>query len=315
MHETMNDRNFQFIVSNGPKVPREAKTVIRKQAMKDVGIARKRKGNHSQVNPRQLTLCDPSQDHSNSDGSNTHARSLIRASVICGSGTTTSGSSSSSMACTPRSPETPPPLDWEDDIDEVVSRPENAIGMLNYPAEPAVLYSPGFSCMPSFSDYERARARFGVDLTDLAALTNFSVGKSTIAILSADPSRLASLLGQQQWSYLEYVPSRYGTSECLTAAANVLLARAHTLLAPNGHGVELCNRLYGTALRALQLALSDDMSAMDADVLCATQLLSVHEVNKPVFETCASVPRLKCLSCSLLPGIPHGHSMLTAPLD
>ena len=49
-----NTDSFAFIVSDGPKVPRGARTIIRKQAMKDVGIARKKRGNYGRANRRQV---------------------------------------------------------------------------------------------------------------------------------------------------------------------------------------------------------------------------------------------------------------------
>ncbi|KAK5125009.1 hypothetical protein LTR85_001200 [Meristemomyces frigidus] len=277
----MTDNDFPFVVSNGPKVPREARTMIRKQAMKDIGLARKKKGNYGQVNRRQLPIYDASQDDSPANGRNGRATLLIRSSVMCSSGAASSGSSSST-ARNSSSPETSPPINGDGEIDEFVPRVDRAIALLDgFNVEEALSYERLFTRMTTVPDYERARSKFGVGLTDLAILTNFNVGKSTIAVLSADPSRLASLLGQQQWSYLEYVPSRYGQSECLTAATNVLLAKVHTILAPQEECPGICNRLYGTALRALQHALSDPSSAMDADVLCATQLMSLHELLDP----------------------------------
>lgn len=127
-------------------------------------------------------------------------------------------------------------------------------------------------------EYNRVRLKFGVDIVDLSILTNFNVGKSTMAVLSDDPSRLASLLGLYQWSYLEFVPPRYGSSECLTAATNCLLARVHNLLAPNTESSSIFNRLYGKALQALQDAIGNENLVMNADVLCATQLLSLVEL-------------------------------------
>lgn len=82
-----------------------------------------------------------------------------------------------------------------------------------------------YSAISLFSNYETARAKFSIDVADLAILTNFNVGKSSIPILSSDPTRLASLLGYPQWcvsdfdnictlstanryrSYLQFVPS------------------------------------------------------------------------------------------------------------
>ena len=36
--------------------------------------------------------------------------------------------------------------------------------------------------------------------------------------------------------------------------------------------------LYAKALKTLQDAISDESTCLDSDVLCATQLLSLHEV-------------------------------------
>ncbi|KAJ5267664.1 hypothetical protein N7478_010472 [Penicillium angulare] len=47
--------------------------------------------------------------------------------------------------------------------------------------------------------YEGACSRFQVDLTDLTMLTNFNIGRGTIAALAADPSRLLSLIGGTGW--------------------------------------------------------------------------------------------------------------------
>jgi hypothetical protein len=172
--------------------------------------------------------------------------------------------------------------DWADSDDIVPREPRE--GNYGYAAHRSLTSDLVLGDLSLHPEYERARSKFGVDLMSLSILTNFNVGKSTIAILSADPTRLASLLNLHQWSYLEYVPQRYGVSECLTAATNCLLAKVHTVLAPREDSSSVCTRLYGKALRALQDALANDSSAMDADVLCATQLLSLHEVCGPHFD-------------------------------
>ncbi|KAK4549580.1 hypothetical protein LTR36_006577 [Oleoguttula mirabilis] len=254
--------------------------------MKDIGLTRKKKGNYGQVNRRQLPVYDSSEDQATANGRNARATLLIRSSVICSSGATSGGSSSSTTARSSSSPETSPPINGDGELVEFLPTVNHAGGLLDgSEAEQALSYELMFSRLTTAPDYERARSKFGVGLTDLAVLTNFNVGKNTIAILSADSSRLASLLGQQHWSYLEYVPSRYGTSDCLTAATNVLLAKVQTVLAPKDECAEICNRLYGKALRALQHAISDESLAMEADVLCATQLLSLHELLDPSRDT------------------------------
>lgn len=47
------DKDFPFIVLNGPKLNDPgARRIIRKQAMKDVGNARRRRGNYGKINQR-----------------------------------------------------------------------------------------------------------------------------------------------------------------------------------------------------------------------------------------------------------------------
>ena len=70
-------------------------------------------------------------------------------------------------------------------------------------------------------------------------------------------------------SYLQFVPSLYGTSPCLTAATNCLLAKVKGILSPYDHCKEVTMRLYAKALRTLQDAISNDQKCKEADVLCA----------------------------------------------
>ncbi|EMC99449.1 hypothetical protein BAUCODRAFT_337272 [Baudoinia panamericana UAMH 10762] len=271
MSLTMTEISFPFIVSNGPKVPKEARTTIRKQAMKDVGIARKKRGSYGRVNMRQLPVYEnaeastaqiraavlmPSSESPTVDSS--QARSRARKSALSGSTHARTASTKPSRTLV------------LNECDEQSVSP--------YLADKDVACDVVLRSMAPYPNYERACAKFGLELTSLAILTNFNVGKSTIAMLSSDPSRLASLLGHKKCSYLDYVPAYYGSSECLTAATDCLLARVHTFLAPKEECQAVCNWLYGKALRSLQDALNSDSLAVSADVLCATQLLSLHEV-------------------------------------
>lgn len=163
------------------------------------------------------------------------------------------------------------------DIDEYFPRPSRVTGATQRSLVPFDLLSSSMSTCPA---YQSARSRFGVELSDLGVLTNFNVGKSTIAIIAADPSRLITLLGRHQWSYLGFVPARYGYSKCLTAATDALLARVQHVLSPNKSFETNCGRLYGRALHTLQDALMDNKTAVEADVLAATQLIALHEVGR-----------------------------------
>ena len=168
-----------------------------------------------------------------------------------------------------------------DDIDDLVPISSPTGYQLQKWANDQAKISSALASLSLNSAYEKTRMKFCIDLTDLNILTNFNVNSSAIKVLGEDPSRLSALLGHRAWSYLEYVPARYGFSKCLTAATDCLLAKAHAVLAPQTKAVcyATCNRLYGVALRSLQDALIDDKACLEADVLCATQLLSLHEVS------------------------------------
>ncbi|KAI6859995.1 hypothetical protein KC343_g4872 [Hortaea werneckii] len=245
-----NTDSFAFIVSDGPKVPHNARTIIRKQAMRDVGIARKKRGNYSRANRRQMpeSMADASPVVGSDSGD---------VSVPCAEDA--SGDSSSKLV----------------DVDEYVPRASPVSDATQQSLAPFDLLSSNMSSCPA---YQSARSRFGVELSDLGVLTNFNVGKSTIGVIAADPSRLVTLLGRHQWSYLEFVPARYGHSKCLTAATDALLARAQHVLSPNKSFGTSRSRFYGRALRTLQDALMDNKTAVDADVLAATQLIALHEL-------------------------------------
>ncbi|KAI7285755.1 hypothetical protein KC345_g1521 [Hortaea werneckii] len=246
-----NTDSFAFIVSDGPKVPRSARTTIRRQAMKDVGIARKMRGNYGRANRRQVLEyvldASPTVNGDPGDVSLPHAGDA-------------SGDSSSTLA----------------DVDEYFPRASRVTtGATRQSLAPFDLLSSSVSSCPA---YQSARSKFGVELSDLGVLTNFNVGNGTIAVIAADPSRLITLLGRHQWSYLEFVPARYGHSKCLTAATDALLARVQHVLSPNKSLGTNCSRFYGRALRSLQDALMDNKTAVEADVLAATQLIALHEL-------------------------------------
>ena len=133
--------------------------------------------------------------------------------------------------------------------------------------------------LPS-TGYELMRIRFNFDVLDLSALTTFHVGRATAKALSLQPARLLDVLRCKQWSYLSYIPSRYGQVSCLDDAAHCAVARVrHYAVSP----AEPLNRnvltLYSKALLSLQAALNDPVLCLNPDVLCATQILSIYEVD------------------------------------
>ncbi|KAI5356914.1 putative fungal transcription factor [Septoria linicola] len=153
--------------------------------------------------------------------------------------------------------------------------PVNAVGLEQEVVE-VVPY-----CLSSEYGYQATRARYGIELTMLSLLTGFSVGKTTIGQLAENPLRMRSLVLESSGEpdpFLSLVPRRYGSSEVLTAAADCLLARAASALLPLAGFEYDAARLYAKALRRLQEAIRDARVASGSDVLCAVQLLTLHEL-------------------------------------
>jgi hypothetical protein len=101
-----------------------------------------------------------------------------------------------------------------------------------------------------------------------------------MSAMARDPHLLRTILGKQMGSYLYFVPSRYGHKPYLTAVVDCLIAKAHGTLHP--HDIKMSARvlrMYGHALKAVQTAISDGEASMDADLLCAVQMLSFYEVS------------------------------------
>lgn len=132
----------------------------------------------------------------------------------------------------------------------------------------------------STEDYWHVRSKSAIDLSSLAIFTNFNIGKSTISTLANSASRLPTVLYHQQWSYLEYIPQRYSHSKCLAAAADCILAKIGNVLSPRAGAESSVLRLYAKALQLVQQAVASS-SCIDSDVLCAIQLLSLHELFDP----------------------------------
>lgn len=177
----MTATNFPFIVSNGPKLQNDPsiRATIRKQAMKDVGNARRRRGGSTRLNSKSsgaiATTDVPIRSPANSSlESNRHSSS-------------TSDSSSDSIT----TPE-------DEDYDELV--PQKSVALKRRTARlPTSQDAFSFDAISLFSNYETARSKFQVDVVDLTMLTNFHVGASTIPILAGDRANLASLMGYRQW--------------------------------------------------------------------------------------------------------------------
>ena len=123
--------------------------------------------------------------------------------------------------------------------------------------------------------------------------------------MSKNPELLSTLLGAETQSYLQYIPSRYGHKPFLTAVIDCVSAKVHSKLYPRNDMFEgMILRMYAKALAYLQVVVAGDESSLDPDVLCAIQMLSLHEVFKTPMELLYCVGKLtKPLSCSNPAGV------------
>lgn len=255
----MADKSFRFIVSDGPRVPEDPalRTLIRKQAMKDVGIARRKRGGYGRVNLRQQPL-------ESCRGNVAAKRSL--------DGTSYDSSATSSSTSTPPTEDT--------ETESVI--PEN--GQLVLAGQTTDTWLSDLDCLMPLNNnpatgYDRMRMKYDFDIRDLSILTSFNIGKTTMMAMSSNPELLSTLFGSQMQSYLHFIPSRYGHKPFLTAVIDCVSAKAHSRLYPPNPGFDATvMRMYAKALAALQDAVAGNESSLDPDLLCAIQMLSLHEV-------------------------------------
>ena len=139
--------------------------------------------------------------------------------------------------------------------------------------------SQGIPMQPSSSGYELLRIQQDFDVLDLSALTTFHAGRATARAIAKEPSRLVGVLRSRQWSYMSFIPSRYGFNACLDDAVHCVVARVRRRLVLASTTCATNAALYSKALQSLQAALSQPGQCMQPDVLCASELLAIYEVS------------------------------------
>jgi hypothetical protein len=261
----MADSGFTFIVSSGPKVPKDPalRTLIRKQAMKDVGIARKKRGGYGRVNLRQKLVDGNTNTQIRPLGEIVESIPDSHSNVTPSSGSTPARPDTDTDATTPEEQQcisTKQAIEWHAKQTWVV--PLNG---------------------PPATDFERLRLKYHFDIRDLSILTSFKVGSGTLLAISKNPELLSTLLGAETQSYLQYIPGRYGHKPFLTAVIDCVSAKVHSKLYPRNDMFEgMILRMYAKALAHLQVAVAGVESSLDPDLLCAIQMLSLHEVCRPL---------------------------------
>lgn len=232
--------------------------------MKDVGLARRKRGNYGRVNMRQAVVVVEDKD------TGCHIESAVADASSISSSTSPSSGNQTPNSHKPAS-ETTAGTDWSEQSTNDWALTRRTSNDLNDWS----LLLPSLSCN---SAYEQTRAKFCVDIPQLSILTNWSVSRSAIPILSADPLRLFTLMEEYCWSFLEYIPQMYESNKCLAAATDCVLAKASEVLTPYPASQGQTMSLYAKALRLLQDSISDPCTSTSAEVLAATQLMALHEL-------------------------------------
>ena len=129
--------------------------------------------------------------------------------------------------------------------------------------------------------YESMKIQYDFDILDLSALTGFHTNRATAHALFSDPARLMEILRCKQWSYISFLPSRFGHVPCLDDAVRCVAAQVrYRLSAPKEPLSPKVLALYSRALASLQAALEDPYHCLQPEVLCATEMLAIYEVGK-----------------------------------
>jgi hypothetical protein len=245
-----------FLFVNGPSSSNGdpgLKTLVRKQAMKKAAESRRRNGSHKNPNVRQYPVFR--QDAVGREGN-------------AGKGPTT-------MARVD-------PLQHLPHFDEVTVRA--LLKMLSG-------QSPCREIPPSLppDSFQKMRMKFSIDPRNLCRLASVEMGRAANEALIKDPRRLLYLISPEEGgSFMSEVPSRYGNCRTLTAATDAVVAIVRSILNDDQRSDAATSMAcYSKALRTLQNALNDPKTTMEADILCATQMLSLYEVRCLPFSSSA----------------------------
>lgn len=260
-------QEFEFIVTRGPQIPDDpqVRTIIRKQAMRDAAIERKKRASSGRASSMKYRVLDSGTDVS----TRTVALSPTASEGLASLGTRTGPRSSQQGRAGSATEMTA--------FRGVIRFDHSTTSTACFEEYQIV---PPLPTANLTNGYEALRSKYRFDITDLCLLTNFYISQGTMSAMARNSDLLATILGKQTSSYLQFVPSRYGHKPYLTAVVDCLVAKAHSILHP--HDTKMSARvlmLYGQALRAVQTAVSDGEASRDADLLCAVQMLSLYEVS------------------------------------
>lgn len=259
--------NFHFIVSEGPKVPqdKDVRTLIRKQAMRDIGITR-----------RKRNYRGPKTKYGAAVNEETTVREREAEQRVRPIRVADRSANDDDQACLPASSEESGYASSDDAASWQLSASSRSTASPDNGILPCSLMR---TQNPPLG-YEALQIKYGFDLMDLSFLTSFHISQMALWAMQQQPELLATLVGHRVASYLKYVPSRYGHQSYFDAVVDCLLAKASSRMRPHEIGPRMvATKLYAKALCAVQKAVMDKETCGDADLLCAVQMLSCYEVS------------------------------------
>ncbi|KAL8650960.1 MAG: hypothetical protein Q9226_004927 [Calogaya cf. arnoldii] len=134
---------------------------------------------------------------------------------------------------------------------------------------------------PSSTGFEAVRIRFDFDpvsLSGLSGLTPLHGGRAAARLFRDKPDHLLNMLRSRKWSYFEYLPSRFGQTQCLDDAVCCVASRVRQWINNPAEPDRLALELYSKAVRSLQAALENPALCRHPDVLCATEIMTIFEL-------------------------------------
>ncbi|QSZ29364.1 hypothetical protein DSL72_003878 [Monilinia vaccinii-corymbosi] len=311
---------YQFVNSTplNPSMQQDlaVRVLIRKQAMKKASAARRRDGNYGKHNLRQYPVfvlgdkigCEEprvrvignglngdkkvgdgkNMGESSSDGGKYTANT--RRQLEYHSYTSTIGPGPQNSPMNLKGKHQAPYSNAEDKDQEK----EQSLGFMDRekqgwhmrmelpPSNPIISIPPSIF---SPTSYELMLSKFGFDILELSTLATLHVGRSTRRALCQSPESIVhQMRTQKQWSFLSFMPTRYGHNACLSAAVDCVVARARQIISPP-HQTSFWKPLvlahYVTALERLQRALDSPTTRYEPEVLCATEILALYELLEP----------------------------------
>ncbi|KAB8304619.1 hypothetical protein EYC80_003994 [Monilinia laxa] len=301
---------FQFVNSTplNPTMPQDlaVRALIRKQAMKKASAARRRDGNYGKHNLRQYPVfaldekirCgesgvrviengakeDKKVENGNANGKNREEE------IVGGDFNASNGAGAKNSTGNPNNKHQNLYIMAEDKEQErerslnFTDREKQHwyIKMGKLPSNPANAIPPSIF---SPTSYEIMLSKFGFDIMELSTLATLHVGRSTRRALCQSPESIVhQMRTQKQWSFLSFLPTRYGHNACLSAAVDCIVVRARQIISPP-HQTSFWKPLvlanYITALETLQRALDSPKTRYKPEVLCATEILALYELLEP----------------------------------